>query len=247
MKQRETLNDREDIARHARCRWCRKRSSGRQVCFHNDVAVTRQCKLFHPGYLEATAKGEKKSSKTLTASNEVSSVLIVDFSVADFDRTRNVYLLLAEITVFFTCKVLRNKSRRRRQRPNIVALNPLNTAGVYLRPRSRNARHLQSTRKQKGTIKEEKNTEGKEVGGGGTSSLLKQAGMSMGGSAQTHQLLNQGESGAAVKINDLNTANSSQWRSVEEEEEGEEEEEAPIYAKAWREGSGGESRPSGRL
>lgn len=68
--------------------------------------------------------------------------------------------------------------------------------------------------------------------GGGTLSLLKQAGLSLGGSAQTHQLLNQGESGAAVKINDLNTANSSQWRSAEEEEEGEEE--APEYAKAWR-------------
>lgn len=57
------------------------------------------------------------------------------------------------------------------------------------------------------------------MGERGTSSLLKQAGLSLGGSAQTHQLLNQGESGAAVKINDLNTANSSQWRSAEGEEE----------------------------
>lgn len=114
---------------------------------------------------------------------------------------------------------------------------------------SLNTRHLLPTRKQKGAIKEGKKggEEKGKVGGGGTSPLLKQAGLSMGGSAQTHQLLNQGESGAAVKINDLNTANSSQWRSVEDEEEGEGEEEAPKYSKAWREGSGGESRPSEKL
>lgn len=97
------------------------------------------------------------------------------------------------------------------------------------------AKHVSSPEGKKG---DREKSLGK-VGGGGPSSPFKQAGLSMGSSAQTHQLLNQGESAAAVKINDLNTANSSQWRSVEEE--------AAKYAKAWREQSGGGSKPSGKL
>lgn len=103
MKQRETRRDREDIARHARCRWCRKRGGGRRASFLTGIAVTRRCKLFHPGYLKAAAeRRKKKSSKTLIASNKVSGVLVVDFSVADFDDTGIVCLLLAEKKQLFS-------------------------------------------------------------------------------------------------------------------------------------------------
>lgn len=75
------------------------------MCILNDVAVTRRCKLFHPGYLEAAVKErKKKSSKPLIASDKVSDILIVDVSVADFDRSSNVYAPLAERTVLFPAK-----------------------------------------------------------------------------------------------------------------------------------------------